>query len=838
VRVRALLLLLGLLGCERAVEPPTDYRVELAGYRAIEREGDQLVYVFDSERLPTVRTIGPAPALVVATGDPETPLPGATHSHEIHALTEVPDATRIVIRRGRRVVARWRIRWTLVPGVAPPVRRARELQRAGDLAAASIAWRDAARQARAPTETARRLRAAAFVDLSRSRFDAFRAALGEARRLSNGVGDTRGLGLASYYQALADMELGRYRSAARHMTTAIDSARSLGHSTEAAGFESSKALLLRALGRHREALATLESGADTIKNSGDASLVSSWLSNRAWVRLGAVESGAVQGDYSVVRAAFEEAMEPALRAGGDTYAGTIHVNLAWTWHLAGDHAQARLALQRARATRLNRYGSAFAELVTAELELTADRHSAASAAYLRAAETDDDDLVWRALYGLGRLHHATGDETNALRVWTRALAVLERLSRRAGAHDARATFLADRRRLVDDVLRLHLARGELAAALSVADRARARILRAMTVRARLETPPPTALSTWSSRLATYHAARQAFEADAKRGRTLPTDERAAWEARRAKRRRALAALFDRATEVLDLDEAPKEDAGLPELAPAEALLAFVRIGDGWHGFQLASGQVTHQPPRPDPVTPWLEGLRARKHVYVVDGGLEAARDLPRRPDGDGVWGQRLGMSSLPYAGLLLAPTNAPGKATLVLADPTSDLPHAREEGAAVAQALSTRARVGPSATREALVGADARWLHFAGHGVLHTEDPWAAHLKLAGGARLTLTDVLATRPKLGVVVLSGCETGAVRRLAANEVVGLPEAFLAAGAHAVVASDEVLGDAAALRFVRAFYAERGGPSERLRATIAKLRAEGDDAWRPWRVIGRR
>ena len=416
--------------------------------------------------------------------------------------------------------------------------------------------------------------------------------------------------------------------------------------------------------------------------------------------------------------------------------------------------------------------------------------------------------------------------------------MLERVSRHTATHDARATFLADRRHLVDDMFRLHLATGNFAAALQVADRARARVLRAMTVRARLENLSADRLAGWSERLSAYHAARETYEADQDRGRTLPPVEREKWKRDRARQRRELTALFDRATEVLDLEAPTAAQDAPPRLNANEVLLAFVKVGDETHGLRLAGGYVTHKLLVGDPLAPWLEGLRGRRHVYIIDGGVPEARALAQRTDGESVWGERIGISYLPYAGVLALDTTQTQRPPVVLADPTSDLPHARQEGALVAKALSVEALAGPAATRAALLGAEARWLHFAGHGVLRTGDPWAAHLRLAGGAQLTLTDILASRPKLGVVVLSGCETATTHALTGREPVGLPEAFLAAGARSVLASDAVLDDAAALRFVRAFYAASGGPSERLRATTAALRAKGDDAWKPWRVVGRR
>ena len=56
---------------------------------------------------------------------------------------------------------------------------------------------------------------------------------------------------------------------------------------------------------------------------------------------------------------------------------------------------------------------------------------------------------------------------------------------------------------------------------------------AMTVRARLENLSADRLAGWSERLSAYHAARETYEADQDRGRTLPPVEREKWKRDRA-----------------------------------------------------------------------------------------------------------------------------------------------------------------------------------------------------------------------------------------------------------------------------------------------------------------
>ncbi|MEZ4463968.1 MAG: CHAT domain-containing protein [bacterium] len=91
----------------------------------------------------------------------------------------------------------------------------------------------------------------------------------------------------------------------------------------------------------------------------------------------------------------------------------------------------------------------------------------------------------------------------------------------------------------------------------------------------------------------------------------------------------------------------------------------------------------------------------------------------------------------------------------------------------------------------------------------------------------------------GVVVLSGCETGRTGALSATEQVGLPDAFLAAGARSVLAAGEVIDDARTAAFMAAFYRHGGAtrPGPALTAALAERRAAGDDLAGVFTLSGR-
>jgi hypothetical protein len=152
---------------------------------------------------------------------------------------------------------------------------------------------------------------------------------------------------------------------------------------------------------------------------------------------------------------------------------------------------------------------------------------------------------------------------------------------------------------------------------------------------------------------------------------------------------------------------------------------------------------------------------------------------------------------------------------LVLADPRLDLPQARREGEEVAQRLRERGW-----SVELRTGADVRrldverrlgevvLLHYAGHGRDQAEGRWDGALLLADG-ELEVADIVAADVVPRWVVLSGCQTAMI----GQGDLSLAQAFVLAGAEAVVATSSVVGDRRAREFSSALYAvsaERWSP----------------------------
>ena len=154
---------------------------------------------------------------------------------------------------------------------------------------------------------------------------------------------------------------------------------------------------------------------------------------------------------------------------------------------------------------------------------------------------------------------------------------------------------------------------------------------------------------------------------------------------------------------------------------------------------------------------------------------------------------------------------------LLVADPSGNLPFARWEAALIATvandiAADARPEVvvlqGAEATVDALMAriAWADILHFAGHAAHEWAMPSRSSLVCADGP-LSVQDLsLATLyAPLELVVLSACDSGLtdVTQLP-EEFVGLPAAFLALGAKAVVSSAWSLPDEATALLMAEFY----------------------------------
>lgn len=189
------------------------------------------------------------------------------------------------------------------------------------------------------------------------------------------------------------------------------------------------------------------------------------------------------------------------------------------------------------------------------------------------------------------------------------------------------------------------------------------------------------------------------------------------------------------------------------------------------------------------------------------------------------------------------------RAGLPRREPLPPLPHAAREARAIAEMYASEGSdvlVGPEATAPGwrqLGPGRYRYLHFATHARIDDRRPERTFVLLAG-SRLDLSQIRGLRLDAELVTLSACATGLGPRVRGEGVIGLPHAFLAAGARGVVVSLWRLRDRAAADFMIDFYRRlhRGAPpAEALRRTRrAWLAGDGTtshpSAWAPFVLVG--
>ena len=694
------------------------------------------------------------------------------------------------------------------------------------------------------TEAAALIRAAAFQDLSAHRYAEAGRRLDEAESVARGHHDPKGQARLLFYRASLEAALLRAHQAEKLDLEAVEEAVRIGDTSFESTVRDAWAARLSRRGQHQAALAALPPA-----QASSAYLTWGLALNRAWYHLEAVRScqlpdppSAVQAETLALAQAPPPEAKPSERA-------NAWVNAAYAAHLAGDDAAARKAMAEVwTADPAGGLDPAFAARLAADLQLAAGDLAGAAAAFealLASARLHPtgpiNDDVWRALDGLGRVALARGDRTVAEARWREAAEALDAVSERIDLQAGRAPFHADRRALLDGLLTLLLESGRPQEALDVADRFAAPVLRSLEREAGLAGLEGAELARWGDALQAYEEVRAAEPAKLEACALAPLDEVPACEAQVRALRAQAAQRIDAAHALAGTTEV--EPFVPSALAPDEAVLAFVptrargHCETRWHGLMVVAGRTQEVSAQPIEM---LQGLpKDIRHIYVLDGGYAAARALPEALIDGTPAAARWSLSFLPRLSWLRHRGPPVGGGGLVVADPNNDLKFSLATGETLAHKAPLMKQ--EAATRAAVLAGlhDLRWLHFDGHGDVAPDDPWAAYLKLADGT-LTLADVLAHRPRMGTVVLSACHTAEAGTLSATEAIGLPEAFLLAGADQVLAAMGEPRDEEAAAVMARFYAE-GGATDATQArqrTVQALSAEGNEGWRRWRFFGRR
>lgn len=633
--------------------------------------------------------------------------------------------------------------------------------------------------------------------------------------------------LVSYYRSLLTEREGDYRSALAEVQKATEIAERAGLERYQGIADEQLALLLRGVGRSREAAQLF----DRLRRyprmpceEGDL------LNNQAWSMLMAREAGENVGDPTgLLEKALEiygtcEEVTPEMRA-------NILINLALA-HLQEDRpAPAKDLLARAHEIEPH----AAVPLLLWQLDLEARialREDRPEEALHRFGDLEDLALTTgsadgrlRAALGEAQAQEALGNRTAALEALLGAEALLDEQSLQIPLHEGRETFMATRQAVVSLHVELLLEQGRPAEALAVARHGRSRMLRQLERGDRLANLTPDQRARWESLWSDYLEKRAALEERARNEWRLPEDqlrqERAVTkvEAKAAKR------LLDRAFLLL---EAPGDPSGKepPPPRPGELILAYHPLPRGWAGFAADGKTITvHRFELPADLSRSRYEELAWQLLLPFRASIEKARRIRVLPSGPL---QNIDFHELPFDGeVLLArcpvvygldlpvstepEQQARSRHALLVADPRDDLPGARAEIRTVGRILRsgsqpwiTEELQGTKASTEAVwrgfSGTDL--LHYAGHGVFSGFGGWESGLLLAQETRLTLGDILALDQVPAWVVLSGCDTGRSSAATPVESLGLAHAFLLAGSRAVIASTRPAED----REVPAFFTD--------------------------------
>jgi CHAT domain-containing protein/tetratricopeptide (TPR) repeat protein len=531
----------------------------------------------------------------------------------------------------------------------------------------------------------------------------------------------------------------------------------------------------------------------------------------------------------------------------------------------------------------------------------------ADAAVLVADSLGDPEAQHEALEARASALEAAGD-ARAAAAWLDAIALLESWRGRLALGDLRMGVAEPRLASYEGAIRTLLARGRPAEAFDVAERARARLLLELMAdrrggvagaaddlrqrlriafEARRETRREdrrAALDGEIARLVDSLAARDRLASGAAAVAPAPIDSVRAGLLHPG---RALYAVFwgdrgvygwwvtadtVRATRLGDADTLALEVEFLRGLLEAPASVA----DDQW----IASARRVHDALVAPLLAPHAgerepaDGADAPEVLAIVDGPLA---HLPLEAlvpaDGAAPWGAVRRVAYGPSASVLLALARSPARgewerAILAVGDPALEggrrgagggargaalppLPHAAAEARAIASLFRDRGAdvlLGRRATVErwrAMRPARYRFLHFAAHARVSDRRGDRTELLLADAA-LGLEEVRRDSLAAELVTLSACETARGRRVRGEGIIGLPHAFLSAGARGVVVTLWAVTDESAARFMGDFYASmRAGaePAEAMRgARRARIAAGGAEAhpsrWAPFVLVGAR
>ena len=251
-----------------------------------------------------------------------------------------------------------------------------------------------------------------------------------------------------------------------------------------------------------------------------------------------------------------------------------------------------------------------------------------------------------------------------------------------------------------------------------------------------------------------------------------------------------------------------------------------------------------------PVTEWL---RTDRLIVIPQGELASLPFQALEDPADGTFaGERFRITYAPSASILLQlKKQGPLAKASLLAAADPSLPGASQEVNSLARLYPARQKVVADSliTKGSLLQSTGSYdiLHLAVHGEFDGQEPLLSHVNLApagGEGALTAAEMFSMPlDNTKLVTLSACESGRVRTTRANDIQGIQQALLFAGAQSLLVSAWKVDSDPTSMWMQAFYreAQNQAPPEAAREAIRSMRRNPafrhPHYWAPFLLIAR-
>lgn len=632
---------------------------------------------------------------------------------------------------------------------------------------------------------------------------------------------------------------------------ALRLARRLGERAEAQIVENQYIILLSELGLREEASDLIASGLEALHTHEfpchDKALL---LGNFGWARLRLAALG-LRDD--IPRAEFEQALRAFKdRCPNAAEAANQIANLALAALLDGDIDESQAWVRELETRDIAPWLRPFVEELTREVRLHDPSWSGGGP--LIAEPKTALGVGWGRWNQHGRELRNWGLDAAALEAFARAEEELDIATTTLPLALGQASYVGSRTSSLEALLALLLAADRTEDALCAVRKARRRSMSQVDRLGRVAGLSSAEREQWVAETTAFSQEQGALESagrEAWRGSVeeqRATRERLALreESNRARIQLAMVTTLGTPPGVDCADPIPEGVASLFAVPMGEAVALFVRDTQGVEAAVV---------PHPDSMTldawgtaalaPWEERISEASVLRISAAGDLEALAWARIPVG----GTPL-VEAVPIEFALDLPAGSAGplpQRALVVADPSQNLLHARDEGTAALGALRAAkldvrhlegAEATRGATRQNVQGVEL--LYFAGHAEYDERTPWGSSMKLSDGS-MGMAELFALSAMPSVAFLMGCETGATAANTRSGGINLGRGFLLAGTEQVLVSripvDDALAGRTGLKTVE-HYLELGSLAAALRATQLELHAEDPEVpWWEFRVESR-